>query len=228
MVRLAGHVEGLAPADQAAGDGLHDANYWVVGFARLQSLLAGKTGVAAVPALLQALDDGDDDLRGWAAASLEELGDPPALPLIVVAASDVPVSERVVILEALRAARPRDGRFRYKIGSVLEFCRDIQRLDSVEDEVMAGARAVDAHLTLVRAASRHSEAEPTELLRAASADPATSPPDQLLRPSDGCTDRPATAPGCFYSLLIVIIVTYLILRWTSAAAAIATEPLPWP
>jgi hypothetical protein len=181
-------VEALARIGAASVSGLADALREQNPAARFHIVEAlGSIGdVSAVPALIDALSDTNPYVRQSAAGALGDLGDAESLPHKVLAATRLPVAQRIAILETLGNARYRQGRLfknflvlSYPVLPLERYCRSLLDREDIEEEARVGAKVVLAYRMLVRPRASGQLPEPDELLHLSSPDEAAASPSAL-------------------------------------------------
>jgi len=170
--------------------------------------------VRAVEALAAAYHGKDWAGRSAPALALWQIGDATTLPLRILAAETLTPVQKLDALEALHGIDhriPQSGAkelvIQYAFGSLEALCRRLCRANSKTpadvrsrtEDVRRGAEAVLAELkqraqgdVLLRASAQpeRQEREKQELLRGVSGAVESTPPDELLRSSDGSDASP--------------------------------------
>ncbi len=172
----------------------------------------GRIGdLEGVAALCAALSDENVVVRIAAGQALEQFGTSDILPLRILSAPTLTLSQKLDTLQALAGATHRtSGHFvRYVGGNVQTFCEHLCQKPELAEALKREAAAALVELrnrtdakVLLRAGMREEVGEKDELLRAASSGSNTTVPGELLRPAETSVgeihpEKPSLLPRIF-------------------------------
>ena len=159
--------------------------------------------VSAVPVLIEMLKDTDGSVRSHCARALGEIGDSMTLPRKIVAYAQLPVRERINLLEMLRRIHCKRGHFndmqrtlRYEFSDTRTLCQDI--LDEEDDEARKGAQSIlnwlEGEQHLLHASRPDSDKQSHDLLRPVQGGEQEARPTTLVRAAEAPKEDKETVP----------------------------------